>query len=238
MLLAAALLLNDGYFGGSADPEQLGKSKDISMVREEIRIWVGKSSFTARCRFEFRNKGRDQRIRIGFPNLRGSDGELLFTSFRSVVDGVPVEVRDFSHNESFWKVKGVHFEQGQTRVVENFYTGRIGAHTVTYKDLDDGLVNHLSYILETGASWSGPIGHAKVVFQFAEEVIPSPIISKKLDSVPRWRSADPATVEYTGFANPRVDGRRLVFERRNFTPSQDSNIHLSWGWRVKPDLHQ
>jgi len=208
------------------------------MVREEIRIWVGKSSFSARCRFEFRNFGSSQTVRIGFPNLTGNDNEPLFTSFRSVVNGVPVAVKDFSKDGSFWKVKEVRFAKGETKVVENFYSGRTGTHTVTYSGLDEGLVSDISYILETGASWRGPIGYAKVVFQFAEDTIPTPLIPKRRDSVLRWRTADPATVEYSGFAKPRVDGRRLVFERRNFTPSQASNIHLSWGWQVKPDFHQ
>ena len=238
MLLAAALLLNDGYFGGSADPEQLGKSKDISMVREEIRIWVGKSSYSARCRFEFRNHGNPQNIRIGFPNLTGNENEPLFTSFRSVVDGAPVAVQDYSKDGSFWKVKEVKFARGETKVVENFYTGRVGAYTVAANGRDIGLVSYLDYVVETGASWKGPIGHSKVVFQFAPESLAKAIRAVKRESVPNWQRANAGTVEVSGFTWPEVNDRMLVFERRNFTPTKNSNVRLVWGWRVKPDLHQ
>lgn len=178
----------------------------IRMVSEEVRIALPSTEVEAK--FILRNEGPATWVTIGFPESGGGtdytpDGSSHLQDFHSTVDGERVRVSRISGGKeesgySYWWVKRVHFSKGQTRTIVNRYTGGEG--------YDSTGSHHFSYVLKTGASWRGPIGHARIICD----------ISGLKDL--HFTSASP-----DGY---RRSGDQLIWDLRNFEPEED--VSVSW----------
>ena len=185
----------------------------IRMVSEEVHIKLPEEAVDAR--FVFKNEGPATTVRMGFPDEAGGEGApeeggrlTRFDRFASYVDGQPVKVKRVvgyhsgeDEDYDLWWVKQVHFDRGQTRVVENRYASR-GSNN----DDDRWFV----YVLTTGASWKGPIGHAHIVCDIHD-----------------IRNVAPLTFSPRGY---RRVGDTVVWDFTNFKPKKDIEIHWLKGF--------
>ncbi len=96
--------------------------------------------------------------------------------------------------------------------------------------------NVAQYIVSTGRSWKGSIGSTKVTFEFEKtSIIRTPITlarrnhdDKRYDEASFW-AKNRGLVLWSGFAKPRVEGRKVIFERKNWEPKDDDDISLNFG---------
>ncbi|MBC8064468.1 MAG: hypothetical protein H7Y17_06540, partial [Chlorobia bacterium] len=102
--------------------------------------------------------------------------------------------------------------------------------------------NIAEYIVSTGRSWKGNIGSTKVIFEFTKaSIVRAPITlgndhnaSDRYDEVSFWVK-NRGLIRWSGFANPRLEGRKVIFERKNWEPkSEDDDPHLKFGMFPKP----
>jgi len=207
-----------GAVGGVLSP--MTKHPSIRMVSEDVRIkieddrtkiddriddWVGMS---VRCRFVFQNLGEACTVKMGFPEDRGGDSSGL-NDFTSKVDGKPVKVQhvEAKHNLDDqpsgrgWYVKTVHFDKGQTRIVEDSYTGSASGDSTNVSQ-------EVYYILETGNAWNGTIGKAVITADITEV--------RNFQTI----SAYPK--------NCKRDGNIIRWEFIDFKPSGSDNICLTF----------
>jgi hypothetical protein len=152
---------------------------------------------------------------MGFPEQASGDvkrhSRSRFRSFRSYIDGHPVEtrfVRGVSRNEfeyTYWHVKSVPFAAGQTRTVVDQYTSGLGG-------VSDG-TRFFSYVLRTGKSWKGRIGEA--------------MINVDTSALPSYYSVAPK-----GPAGHKSRGHRITWVLRDFEPEENVTVNLQPVLRV------
>ena len=139
--------------------------KTIAMESEFVHARVSPDSVRVECLFVLHNRGPATRVTIGFPcRSSGADVDHAtpFRWFRSYVDGAPVQVRELPDStlQSYgdfgsWWVKEVAFASGQTRTLRETYVAEPG---MSYPN-----DHSFEYVLETGATWAGPIGSGDIV---------------------------------------------------------------------------
>ena len=209
--LLLTLITNDSSVlaqGGTVTA--LNDKPPIVMQSESISIDVGRATVDAN--FVFRNPSRQAAtVTFGFPEEGGGDiippsgnRQTWFKSFRSWVDGNEVQtlLRTSTNNDDLsyqnWWTKTVTFAPNQTRRVRNLYVTQHGSNTMSHR--------FLTYILASGAPWSGPIGSAEIKADF---------------------SRIPAGALYT--ARPQTFsrvGHTLIWRKTNFEPTPEDNIIL------------
>lgn len=206
--LAIPLQANDtamGAVGGTLQP--MAEHPSIRMVSEDIRIQVRPDKISVTCKFIFRNEGKAVDVEMGFPEDHGGDSSG-FAYFRARVDGKPVTVAHAKtkHNDMGggrdWWVKTVHFEPGQTRVVEDFYGGNPSGDSLGG--------TWVTYVLKTGKNWKGPIGHA--------------VITMDLSAVSDFQTLVPSPAGY------RKQGNSITWEWRDFEPRDDIRLSYTWNY--------
>lgn len=212
LCMASATKADDGYVTGIGGAIRLMHGHPtIRMVSEEVHIQLPEGKVSAR--FVFRNEGRATTVEIGFPE---SGKDILphpyshMVGFQSTVDGQSVRVTrkvaqkptdDGDYEYDYWWVKKVSFARGQTRTIVNTYTGGVGIKAPFYNQ-----PTGFHYVLETGASWHGPIGHARIVCD----------LGSVANDWPLWFGPD----------GGKRKGRTITWDLRNFKPDNDVNI----GW--------
>jgi hypothetical protein len=160
----------------------------ITLEYEFVRARVKPHEVTVECVFVLQNRGPAIRATVGFPSRSsGVDTQrsVPFKSFNSWVDGAPVTVRELpdsalQSDENFgsWWVKDVDFARDQRRTLREVYVAEPG---MSYPD------HHwFEYVLETGATWAGPILSGDVVVTL--EGIPPGSVS---DASPKPTSHSP-----------------------------------------------
>lgn len=114
----------------------------------------------------------------------------------------PTETARSSTKFSGWHTFTVPFESGQTRVVRNTYHGALSGISIG--------VQMFSYVVESGSSWSGPIGQADIVVRWEDDRVVAP----------GWVHADPPSFE--------TSDRRLTWRFTDFEPGSDHNVLVSF----------
>ena len=201
--------------GGSA---RLMKDQGhIHMVAETVRAKVSQDRVEVDCIFTMKNLGPADTVLIGFPDHSSTpDGRVApMRTFRSWVDGVEAQCdtmgdvdRDADDRDwDYWWTKSVPFAAGQTRIIRDHYVAVPGSSVDGHQWFE--------YILETGASWAGPIGSAEIIVT--------------LEGIsPKWiEGSKPA---------PLVKGKVLRWSFREFEPGSDdgspATISVMW-WSPK-----
>ena len=193
----------------------------VEMVSEEIVIDMDKN--TVECTFEFRNTGEARDVPMGFPGkLReelgssfSDDVSLSLDNFRTFVNGeeLPVNrekgiqpeisIPDYSE----WFTFTVPFKEGETVIVHNTYD-----YVPSYNSMGDVITG---YVLQTGSTWKGKIGKARVEF--------------KLGSIEPWQIEQ---LKPGGFI---FEGNSIVWERKNIEPAYDLQV-LYNTWHYSEDF--
>ena len=211
---------DDAYIrgvGGAA--ELMYSSRSISMMSEVVTI-SNPDNPSVSATFVFHNYGPAENVLIGFPGSGGgvdsNRASAKLDNFRSWVDGKPVKVAVIPDapdsntlDYSMWYAKYVHFRKGQTRIVVDKYSGGYGGESNGQRDF--------AYILKTGASWKGPIGHATIICKLGatSQYMPiqfSPSGFKRVGNTITWNLDSLKPTEdikiswYPAFLNVRVNG--------------------------------
>lgn len=243
LLLFSGAIANDGWVGYTGAPRIEGKHPTIRMVDEVIHIRIGKTEMTADCRFTFKNEGNATSARIGFPdhnsNAEAFDkAKSVYKSFVSYVDGKRVPTRFVTTSNPYnWQVKTVRFEKGQTRKVRNVYRVQLGLYTLSGSLSGRPPMRHTAdYIVSTGRTWKGNISSTRVIFEFEKtSTARAPITlakdnhnDKRYGESSFW-AKNRGLVLWSGFAKPRVEGRKVIFERKNWEPKDDDDVSINFG---------
>ncbi|MDI6827529.1 MAG: DUF4424 family protein [Armatimonadota bacterium] len=158
--------------GISGSVAAMAHHPSICMVSENVSAKIGWDTANVCCQFVFKNEGKTTSVKMGFPEEASGDVSPIkrpaFKSFRSWVDGKPVNTRFIPSRGSesddleytAWHVKDVAFAAGQTRLVVNKYEAPLGMDSMGGKIF--------RYILKTGKNWKGNINYAKIAVDVSE----------------------------------------------------------------------
>lgn len=168
---ATAALGNDtGIVGIGGRLQQMSdEHRSVRMVRETVRIDIGRNDYTTTADFEFRNNGPAVTVTMGFPE--GGYGDLgidpekqaAFTSFVTSVNGRQVTAqrrpvqRDGEEGtyQTHW-IKTVRFARNQTQQVRVRYRAPLGSSVAR------GIERFLTYQF-TGGNWQGKVAETKLL---------------------------------------------------------------------------
>jgi hypothetical protein len=169
--LSSMALADDAFLGTVGGNVFLSKSKDIQMVREDVRVKALRDSCLVHCRFVFFNEGKSQKCTVGFPDffLNPATNSEPLQGFRCFVGGKEVntvrkhEIQDSAKDDEIsrhWYAWEMAFASKDTVIVENDYVALWGGSNSDTKDF--------AYVLGTGASWHGRIGYGRIVIDHSE----------------------------------------------------------------------
>lgn len=217
LCLIVPVLANDTWMISGGTAQSMQEHSSVRMVSEKIDVKLqGNAPALVKCEFVFRNEGKAQVVKMGFPSHASGDVKPLNKSdlrnFRSWIDGKPTKVTFVrakpvsKYKYKAWYVKEAHFKVGQTRTIVDTYNGRLGESaygaSVTGKSF--------TYILATGRNWKGRIGKAVVTIDISN---PPPGV--------RFKEARPK-----GYIRR---GNKLVWTFRNFEPMEDKGaVHIEY----------
>jgi hypothetical protein len=224
LLIAGFLLLAPGS-AARADDASLGRSGEtvfpigepsVRMADETVLLTIGREKTAVDLTFTFANDGPARDVLMGFPLEQRNEGpaDLVLHDFKTWVDGTPATVAQQAGAPAGsgaltqypgWMTWSVPFAAGQTRTVTNSYWGK----NMFWSNGDATA----GYILKTGATWQGPIGHALVKANLVD-LLPSDLFR-----------IEPATY--------RWEGGQLVWEWRDVEPTRD--IAVYWNGRENPE---
>lgn len=252
LALSVAAHADDGFLTYGGSPRLLSNHPSIRMARERVVIDVRPEGYHVEATFVFRNDGPACNVRMGFPDrddnpdtialdqreqakAAGQNAPALtaLKGFRSWVDGKPVKTLLLPDANGYWAwhAKDVAFRRGATRTVRVAYDADGGGATASPK-----YVREAAYVLHTGASWHGPIGHAEVVVRFAKGTLGGPIRLVRLKGkttgydLTDWAKRPKGAVVWKGYAKPTVHGREIRFVRRSFEPKRADDVSVVFGY--------
>ncbi len=182
----------------------------VEMVSEDIVINLDRN--IVECTFEFQNTGESRDVLMGFPGkLRedlgssfSDDASLTLDNLKAFVNGeelpvkreIGIQPKIAMPDYSEWFTFTVPFKEGEKVIVRNTYE-----YMPTYDSIGDVTTG---YVLQTGATWKGKIGKARVEF--------------KLGSIKPWQ------VEQLKPGGFRFEGNSIVWERANIEPAYDLQL--------------
>jgi len=234
---------SDISYGGS--PSSLKGTGQVAMQSEVVLLDIGPDKVRADCQFVFKNKGPACTIRMGFPDGNSQRDEesdakapikSAFGSFQSFVDGHAAPTTLVRGKDYAWQTKTVSFPANGIRRVREIYTVEVGG-TVAYKSS----LETAYYVLQTGASWSGPIGRMEIIARFrrSKRAHPTPgntfqdvrpishaaLTSDQFQKV-GWIRPDEEVVVYNGPGAPQTDHNVLRWVRTNIRPTEKDDVFL------------
>ena len=227
-------------YGGS--PSALKGTGQVTMQSEVVLLDIGPSSVKADCQFVFKNTGKATTIRMGFPDGDSQEEDeqdkkappqSSFTSFTSFVDGSAVPTSLVRGADWSYHVKTVSFPANGIRRVREVYTvplgGNVSGNETAY------------YVLETGASWRGPIGRMEVIARFRRSKRAHPTTGNTFQDVrafshkslgenssyeTKWARPNEEAVLYDGPGAPQKEHNVLRWVKTNIRPTSKDNIFL------------
>src|SRR5262249_9573094 len=156
------------------------------------------------------------KVRMGFPDQgqgaanpdedeEHNPPKGTFRSFESWVDGRSVKTKLIraAHLGNFWHFKVVAFPANKQVSIRDRYTVNVGLSSSYGFPL-----HQTSYILHTGASWHGSIGHSEVNVLFQSKGVRAPIELKKLTWLPKKNADD---FDRPNYANDHSGNKRRVY---------------------------
>lgn len=185
----------------------------ISMVDEYVLIEMLPNSYRVNASFNFYNNAESTTVPVGFPVSGKSNWGDGFKYFKTWVNGIKVDTKDFpeakeeqaiegTENYKYFKVKLVDFPAKSTTTTMVQYEATYGYSVAE--------PSWLKYVYGTGNSWSGPIGLAVFDIRFAEDTLGFVISASD-----------------TPLLTHRAPGQ-MKFEMRNISPSDDAGFAISF----------
>lgn len=221
LILQLPVHADDGVIGRT--PEGVYPMKDAEVEMESENIIVDIEKFTVECTFVFHNTGDARDVLMGFPGkLRedlgsdfSDDVSLTLNEFKTFVKDKELPVKrekgvqsDINlPNYSEWFTFTVPFKNEERITVRNTYSFEPSYDSSGYV--------YTGYVLQTGATWKGRIGKARVEF--------------KLGSIQPWQ------IERLRPGGFRFEGNSIIWERQDIEPSYDLNLDYNT-WHYSSDF--
>jgi len=212
LLLPVLVRANDASMGRKGETVYPMEETDIRMVSEDI--YIEYATGHVRCEFVFENSGETKTVLMGFPAEAKIDYDALTTkdrvrlrNFTAYKNGVYIEVDEVTSSEiegdfskyPSWYVFEVTFKENEILTMTHDYD-------VSFTFDSIGVV-YVGYILETGSTWGGTLGHTKVTFDLS-------------DMYP-WGIG---IYSYPSLNSFRYKDGKLTFEKSDYIP--DFNLEL------------
>ncbi len=231
---------------------QLRGGGTVSMVSETVRIKISEHLQEVDCTFNFENAGPPCSVRIGFPDFTNltdltseetaSNPKASFLTYAAYVNGCETksELVPSDHdsgtfdNIQLWHASDVQFPANSMVTFRACYSQLPDISPTTLENLRR-LMKVTKYILQTAASWQGPVKQADVYVAFDKDVVPAPIelvsVQELMNSKDKsardwWRRATIHTVAYSSSVRPSIDGQELHFTLKDFRPTENDDLLL------------
>ena len=227
-------------YGGS--PSALKGSGQVTMQSEVVLLDIGPDSVKADCQFVFKNTGKACTIRMGFPDGDSQEEseedkkappQSAFTSFSSFVDGRAVPTTLVHGADYAWHIKNVSFPANGIRRVREVYSvplgGNVSGNETAY------------YVLQTGASWRGPIGRMEVIARFRRSkrahqtpgntfqdvrALSHKALGENSSYEKKWQKSGEEVVLYDGPGAPQAQHNVLRWVKTNIRPTEKDDVFL------------
>lgn len=237
--------------GGAA--HQMHGDGTVSMASEIVRIKISDHLQEVDCIFNFENNGSACSVRMGFPDFTNmpdltsketaTNLKPAFLTYKCYVDGketpsvlVP-EDGDYGGEDDIklWHTTKVQFPANSKVTVRDCYSQ---LPDLSPTDMDPPIQKFIKvtrYILQTAASWHGPVKRADVFVTFDKNVAPEPIeltsVHELMNSNPKsakawWNKESKHTVCYSASVKPSVAGQELHFTLIDFRPTEKDDLLL------------
>lgn len=240
LVAAGMAAANDGWVGNSGSPKLMAPHPTVRMLREKVRLVVDRETVTVEAEFWFRNGGPTTSANVGFPDESSDpDGKPVLKNFRSWIDGKPVKMRfQTSENDGNWHVKRVTFPKNRVVHIRDRYVVGIGEGRLGNVET---FVNYVTYTVHTGASWKGTIGETDLRVTIRKPLpYPKRVLYRGfLDTgklgydakVPAFIRQHHHSVFASGVGKARREGRTLIFNRKNWRPTEEDDLQLTFNAR-------
>ncbi len=240
LLIAASIIISFVSVGDTAPviPVQSGcvipvKNNVIVMQSEIVIIRLFQNHYEVEVEYYFKNTGKRQNVKMGFPNQTSSlitetiknfkafqnDSSLAITELFEGDDTTKPEVAIMP--KKFYECFNVFFEKDETLKIRNTYTqGYESDYNETFRGAE--------YILTTGALWKDKIGNIKVYIY--PTGIPTEELLKRTAYFPEMNHGRGDTIYYSGFRlTPEkytYDTGAYFFEISDVDPDFDIQITM------------
>lgn len=184
-LLISVIFLPTTTVGDIAPPNAQGETMqpvdvtNVQMVNETVHIDLHKENATVKCDFTLMNHGVDESLLVGFPVGLGweyyGEGPYVYPleDFKAYVDSQPVETRTmYVNGGSQWMVWNMSFDEMEIKDVGVSYWVPLSS----YGNYGRNITYWFTYVLKTGAAWSGVIEEANITMDL-HDIEPSWITS-------------------------------------------------------------
>lgn len=245
LAFSVAVRADDAEISYGGSPSALKGTGQVAMQSEVVLLDIGPDSVRADCQFVFVNKGPACTVRMGFPDGESqrdqeSDGaaptKSAFSSFQSWVDERQTPTTLVRGKDYAWQAKTVSFPANGVRRVREVYTVPIGIE-LSYRQPHQTAY----YVLQTGASWRGPIGRMEIIARFRRSKRAHPTKGDTFQDVRpikhaamtdkqfgegNWTRPDEEVVVFDGPGIPVVQHNVLRWVRTNIRPTTKDDIFL------------
>lgn len=232
---------------------QMHGGGSVSMERETVRIKISDHLQEVECTFVFNNKGPACSLHVGFPdftNIPDLSSEAAaagltptFLTYHCEVDGKECKSKlipaddDYSGSDDVmrWHASVVQFPAHSKVTMRTDYSQLPDISPTDMKEPIQQFIKVTRYILQTAASWDGPVKQADIYVTFDKKIAPAPLKlvslqemnnSKARSSKAWWQKASDHTVCYSASARPIVNGQQLHLVLRNFHPTENDDLLL------------
>jgi len=182
----------------------VGATRDGYSVVESYGDYVYGNKLAFNCTFWMVNQGEEtENLAVRFPlRMEYETGEIKIQSIK--IDGNPVTWREdeYVYGETNWAHFDVTFPPGEEVEIKVVYTSL----TKPYKGYAQ---ERITYILETGAGWYGPIGKGKIILRLPYPATKENVILK------------------AAITGARFTGSDVVWEFTDLEPAREDNFHVS-----------
>ena len=252
LLSTNSALADDGGISFGGNPHLLKGHATVAMQSEIVKMDVGEKSIKVDCKFVFHNNGPACTVRVGFPDEGQGNAEpyqgdpvpknpkATFITYDSWVDNKKVKTEIVTTNDRslYWHAKTVTFKANSDCIIRDVYTLPPGGQVTS----ENGGYSQTYYVLHTGASWHGPIGHADIFVKFAPGLISKPISIMPKNAAKTnqykevlWSKLPPHAILYEASKAPKVEGDTLHFVLDSFKPTKQDDVRLYYNFKLFPE---
>ena len=220
-LILSVIFMSTAVVGDIAPPNAQGETMqpvnvtNVQMVNETVHIDLCMENATVKCNFTLMNHGGNESLLVGFPVGLGWDwwmfGEHTYPleDFKAYVNSQPVETEMmYVNGGSQWMVWNMSFDEMEIKDVGVGYWVPLSSYGNYGREKD----YWFTYVLKTGAAWSGVIEEANITIDlhgiepaWITEIAPDGYILENNSITWSFTSLEPTENIYIRFRTLRPD---------------------------------
>ena len=219
VLIISVIFMSNTTVGDIAPPNAQGETMqpvnvtNVQMVNETVHIDLHKENATVKCDFTLMNHGANESLLVGFPvglGWEGYDESLAYPleDFKAYVNSQPVETEMMDVNGSQWMVWNMSFNELEIKNIGVSYWVPLSSYGNYGREMD----YWFTYVLKTGAAWSGVIEDANITIYLHDiepdwitEIAPDGYVFENNSITWNFTSIEPTENIYIEFRTLRPD---------------------------------